>query len=123
MISEWCNSFCSVAPSAPPSNLRGLAIDHTRINLEWDALPTLLLNGILTAYVVRVTERETGYTFEVNTTTTSVVLESLHPDYIYECRVAAVTVAPGPFSIIYAVQVLMAGNVVLLSIENWCCKN
>ena len=89
-----------------------MAIDHSSISLEWDALPTLLLNGILTAYVVNVTERETGTTFEVNATTTSIVLDSLHPDYVYECRVAAFTIAPGPFSTVFAVQVLMAGKAV-----------
>ena len=90
--------------------MRGLAIDHSSISLEWDAPPTLLLNGILSRYVVNVTERETGRTFEVNTTTTSVILGSLHPDYVYECRVAAFTIAPGPFSTIFAVQVLMSGE-------------
>lgn len=79
--------------------------------MEWDALPTLLLNGILTGYTVNVTEQETGYTFEENTTNTSIILESLHPDYVYECRVAALTVAVGPFSTVFAVQLLKAGMV------------
>ena len=99
------------APSAAPTSIRGFAIDHSSISLEWDVPPTLQLHGILAAYVVNVTERETGITFEVNTTTTSIVLDSLHPDYVYECRVAAVTIAPGPFSTIFAVQVLMAGKI------------
>ena len=105
--------FCvlSTAPTVAPTNIRGFAIDHSRISLEWDSPPLVLelLNGVLTAYIVNVTERETGYSFEVNTTTTSIVLEALHPDYVYECRVAAFTVAPGPFSTVFAVQVLMAG--------------
>ena len=58
------------------------------------------------------TERETGITFEVNTTATSIVLTSLHPDYVYECRVAAFTVVPGPFSTVFAVQLLVAGKAV-----------
>ena len=62
--------------------------------------------------MVNVTERETGTTFEVNTTTTSIILNSLHPDYVYECRVAAFTIAPGPFSSVFAVQVLMAGEII-----------
>ena len=94
-----------------PTNIRGLAIDHSSISLEWDPLPSLLTNGIVSAYIVNVTERETGITFERNATGTSIVLGSLHPDYVYECRVAAFTIAAGPFSTIFAVQVLMAGNV------------
>lgn len=100
----------STAPSVAPTNVRGFAPDHSSISLEWDAPPTLLLNGILTAYIINVTERETGYTFERNTTTTSIILDSLHPHYIYECRVAAYTIDQGPFSTVFAVQVLMAGK-------------
>ena len=99
-----------LAPSIAPANVRGFAIDDSSISLTWDALHRLQLNGILTSYVVNVTERETGNTFEVNTTDTSIVLNSLHPDYVYECRVAVFTIAPGPFSTIFAVQVLMAGE-------------
>ena len=47
--------------------------------------------------------------FDQNTTNTSIILDSLHPDYVYEFQVAAYTVAAGPFSTIFAVQVLMAG--------------
>lgn len=105
----------------PPTNIRGLAIDDSSISLEWDALPPLLTNGIVTAYIVNVTERETGYTFERNATGTSIVLDSLHPDYVYECRVAAFTIAAGPFSTIFAVQVLMAGmnRLVPYGIPEW----
>lgn len=93
-----------------PGNISGLAIDHSSISLMWDAPPEILSNGIITAYIINVTERETGYTFERNTTETSIILDSLHPDYVYECRVAAFTIAVGPFSTIFAVQVLMAGQ-------------
>ena len=95
--------------------MSGLAIDHTTINLQWIAPPPTTLNGVLTAYIVSVTERETGFTFEHNTTNTSIILTSLHSDYVYECRVAAFTVAVGPFSQIFAVQVLMSGIKYLLT--------
>lgn len=93
-----------------PTNIRGLAIDDSSISLEWDSPPALLLNGILSAYIINVTERETGYSFEMNTSRNSIVLNSLHPDYVYECRVAAFTIAAGPFSTLFAIQVLMAGK-------------
>ena len=101
----------STAPSVPAANVRGFAPDHSSIVLEWDSPPVILLNGVLTAYIIRVTERETGLMFEHNTTDTSMTLDSLHPHYIYECRVAAQTIATGPFSTVFAVQVLMAGKV------------
>ena len=99
-----------LAPSVPVSNVRGFAPDHSSIILEWDPPPTLLTNGIITAYIIKVIERETGLRFEHNTTTTSITLDSLHPHYIYECRIAARTVETGPFSTVFAVQVLMAGK-------------
>ena len=68
-------------------------------------------------YIVNVTERETGYTFERNTTATSITLGSLHPHYVYECRVAAYTVETGPFSTVFAVQVLMAGKLAISSLR------
>lgn len=95
-------------PSTAPANINGLAIDHSSISLQWDPIPAPQANGIVRLYVVKVTERETGITFEHNSTTTSIVLRSLHPDYVYECRVAAFTIALGPFSTIFAIQVLMA---------------
>lgn len=100
----------SAAPSVAPTNVRGFAPDHSSISLEWDSPPTLLLNGILTVYIVNVTERETGYVFVRNTSTTSIILDNLHPHYVYECRIAAYTVEAGPFSTVFAVQVLMAGK-------------
>jgi len=99
-----------LAPSVAPTNLSGFAIDHTRIELQWIAPPSNTLNGILAFYVVRVIERETALVFEYNATNTSILLTSLHPDYVYECSVAAYTKDVGPFSRIFAVQVLMSGN-------------
>ncbi len=108
------------APTVAPTNLRGFAIDHSSISLEWDTPPALLLNGILSVYIVNVTERETGNTFERNTTATSIILGSLHPHYVYECRVAAATVEPGPFSTVFGIQVLMAGRkLALINIIAW----
>ena len=102
--------FMLLAPSVPVSNVRGFAPDHSSIVLEWDPPPTLLTNGIITAYIIKVIERETGLRFEHNTTATSITLDFLHPHYIYECRIAARTVETGPFSTVFAVQVLMAGK-------------
>jgi len=91
--------------------VRGFAPDHSSIVLEWDPPPILLTNGIITAYIIQVTERETGLMFEHNSTETLITLNSLHPHYIYECRIAARTVGTGPFSTVFAVQVLMAGRI------------
>ena len=49
-------------------------------------------------YLINVTEVQTGSTFQENTTQTSIIFTSLHPDYNYSFKVAAVTIAPGPYS-------------------------
>ena len=87
-----------------------MAIDDTNVILEWDALPATQTNGILTAYIVDVTERETGIVFSRNATGTSIILTELNPEYLYECRVAGFTMEVGPFSAIFAVQILVGGE-------------
>ena len=101
----------SAAPSASPQNLSGFAVDHTSISLSWSPPPVHLQNGNITHYEINITERETGLVFQYTTTNTSIVISSLHPDYIYDCIVAAFTVALGPYSVSMSVRVLMAGEI------------
>ncbi len=103
-------SILLVAPSAPPVNLNGFAIDHTSVYFEWESPPLNQQNGFIVRYVLNVTERETGLKFQRFTNQSSITLLLLHPDYIYECRVSAVTVAEGPFSAIFAIRLLVAGT-------------
>lgn len=90
--------------------MNGFAIDHTSIYFEWEPPPLHSQNGFIVEYVVNITERETGLMFQRVTNQTSLTLSSLHPDYIYECRVRAVTIAEGPFSAIFAIRALVAGE-------------
>ena len=96
------------APSAAPTNLNGYAIDHTSLYFEWEPPPLHQQNGFVVRYLVNVTERETGLMFQQNTTQQNITLMSLHPDYIYECSVGAVTVAEGPFSPLFQIRVHVA---------------
>lgn len=98
----------SAAPSAPPQNIDGFALNHTAIELTWGPPPLYQQNGFITSYFINVTERETGLVFMYSTTTLQIVLDSLHPDYVYECRVAAITVAQGPYTSTFAVRVLVS---------------
>ena len=102
--------YLYVAPTAPPEGLNGYPIDHTSIYFEWDPPPLSDQNGFIKEYVVNITERETGLTFQRFTDQTSITVLSLHPDYVYECKVSAVTVARGPFSTDFAIRVLIAGK-------------
>ena len=78
------------------------------IQLTWDPPPLYQQNGIITSYLINVTERETGMVFTRSTTDFRTVFTNLHPDYVYECRVAAITVAQGPYTLTFAIRVLVS---------------
>ena len=104
-----------LAPSAPPTNLNGYAIDHTSLYFEWEPPQLYQQNGVVVQYLVNVTERETGLMFQRITTQLNITLMSLHPDYVYECSVSAVTVAEGPFSPPFMIRVHVARELNLLT--------
>ena len=49
-------------------------------------------------YIIQVLEVDTGTTFMETSNITELTLEGLHPFYSYSCRIAAETIAVGPFS-------------------------
>ena len=60
---------------------------------------------------MNITEHETGMAFQRSTTTTEIVVDGLHPFYLYNCSVGAVTVEEGPHTAIIAVLTGEAGKV------------
>ena len=86
-------------PSSPPQTPHGNALSSTGITLFWDPPPTDEQNGIITRYVISITEVETDRSFSLFSATTSVNVTSLHPYYTYNCTIAAVTiVGEGPYT-------------------------
>lgn len=63
-------------------------------------------------------EIETGMILLYNTSETTITISSLHPYYVYECAVAAITTATGPFSDPYSVQTLPAGKMRSYPVSN-----
>ena len=100
----------SVAPSAPPRSLSGIAISSTVVTLTWSSPPLSDINGIIRNYVIRIWERETTQVWILQVTNSSVNITSLHPYYNYECEVAAHTIATGPYTDPVSVQTMEAGN-------------
>ena len=88
----------TAAPSASPQNLRQVAIDATSVTLSWQPPPEENWNGLIRLYYLFVNELESGRSFTLNSTATSYHIENLHPFYIYNVSVAAVTVAAGSIS-------------------------
>jgi hypothetical protein len=86
----------SIAPTAAPIGLTGLARDSERISLSWSPPVTSDRNGVIQHYLVNVTEVDTGNVYGHVSSRTNFTLFSLHPYYSYSITVTAVTVAPGP---------------------------
>ena len=96
--------FDSIAPTSAPANISGHAVDSTSISISWSPPPFEDQNGIIRHYVINITELETGITFSRVSLTTFIPLYNLHPFYRYSVTVTAVTVGPGPATILFTVQ-------------------
>ena len=86
------------APSAPPQAVSGNAISTTLITLQWSQPPPIDVNGVIVKYAVRVVEIYTGQIYNLFTHNMHINVGPLHPYYIYECTIAAHTIATGVFS-------------------------
>lgn len=67
-----------------------------------------------------VIELNTGAIYTNHTSTQFIALNYLHPYYLYNCSVAAVTVSTGPFSDTVTIQTAQAGRSKLLLILIFC---
>ena len=72
--------------------------------IQWEPPDVEYQNGIIIHYVVNITEEQTASSTVYTSASTSLSLTLLHPAYTYQCRVAAHTVALGPFSPIFTVM-------------------
>ena len=67
--------------------------------VSWQPPPPEHRNGLITGYIVRVAKQNTEDGIYLPLTNdTEMVVNNLHPFYIYRYSVAAYTVAIGPFS-------------------------
>ena len=76
----------------------------TTLTLTWDPPHIEEQNGIIREYLVNITEIETGETFLHSTQMTCITVTGLHPFYVYESIVTAVTIGPGPYSSNFTIQ-------------------
>ena len=74
------------------------------ISLTWDAPPYESQNGIISQYVIRILENDTGITTLFYSNTTTMTVNDLHPYYVYKCSVAAETIDIGPYTAVLTLQ-------------------
>lgn len=85
-------------------------MNATTIHLSWNDV--ISIRGDVREYVVRVVEIDTGLISETHSNLTFITIH-VHPAYLYNCSVSAVTVAHGPFSDIVSILTPMAGKLII----------
>jgi receptor-type tyrosine-protein phosphatase Q len=99
----------TTAPSSPPINVNIRQVTSISFMLSWSAPPLREQNGLIRHYSVRCIHQEGD--FEILTDSlTERLITNLHPFYNYTCSVAAVTIAPGPYSSTLLVTTLEDGK-------------
>ncbi|ETN65072.1 neural cell adhesion molecule 1, partial [Anopheles darlingi] len=89
-------------PTAPPTDVRVGVINTTAAFVRWSPPPVHLLNGELTGYKIQIKSNATNKVLgqmSLNSSTQSVVINSLTPGAMYIARVASLTAGGiGPYS-------------------------
>ena len=97
-------------PTGSPTSIIANVVGSTYVVISWNPPDFDLQNGLIGYYTVSVTEQQTGSVFWFSETTTQITVDGLHPYYHYTLRVAAVTIAVGPFSDPVTIQLLESGK-------------
>ena len=100
----------SLAPTAAPLNVRGVAIGSTSLSLSWNPPPPHHYNGRVRNYHVNILNVITNELTQSTTSNTQLIVPSLRPYSTYQCTVAAVTVAQGPPSAPVMIQTYQDGK-------------
>ena len=103
--------FCYTVPSGYPQNIETRAVSSRMSTLSWDPPNYEDRNGVITGYVINVTNTRRNETLQYMSNTTTLTLSTLSPYTTYYCVVAARTsVGTGPFSAVITLQTLQDGK-------------
>ena len=93
-----------VAPTAPPTNIEAHQLNSTSVFLLWRPPLAEYRNGVIQSYYVKFIEvNSTEADFQYTTQDQHLLIDNLHPDVMYTCRVAAYTVGRGPYSELFMI--------------------
>ena len=111
-------------PTGTPENVTASTPSPTSVFLVWNPPTPDQQNGIIITYYINMTEVETGMVSQrMVTGTTQLLIDNLHPYYVYSFFISAATTAgQGPYSPVFTVQTLEDGIHLLhdLSTKNAC---
>lgn len=86
-----------------------VAVNSTTLVVAWDPPLPEQQNGVVNSYLVSITERglmESAFIVQETSTTIS----NLHPFYMYDITVAAITIGTGPKSIEFTITMPQSGK-------------
>ena len=98
------------AATAPPTEFSVVNYTSRSLTLSWKPPPSDQVQGLIREYSVSVLEVDSQESFEITALTTVAVIYNLHPFYSYACKVAAKTIALGPYTPQLFVQLLQEGE-------------
>ena len=96
--------FLCLVPTRSPQNASATIRDSRTIECSWSPPPFDHQNGLIIEYRINVTEVITGAISFHASSSTTLVVGSLHPDYVYEWTVTAVTIGVGPFTSVFTIR-------------------
>ena len=96
--------FLLSVPTRSPQTPSAVTRNSRAIFCTWTPPPIDHQNGQIVEYRVNVTEVITGRVFVLVSTITSLEITSLHPDYVYQWVVTAVTTGVGPYTAMSTVR-------------------
>ena len=99
VLSQFPYSFFFLSvPTGPPQQVTAQPSDATTLVIQWQPPRDVHRNGVITRYIVNITELETTSPLQYITTNLSITVTSLHPFYRYSYIVSSETIGLGPYS-------------------------
>lgn len=71
-------------------------LSPSTVDIMWFPPHTSQQNGLISHYIIILHSVQTTEVFQYNTTEEMFQFSDLHPFYIFQCHITAVTIAPGP---------------------------
>ena len=91
-------------------DLAAESLSPTIVNITWRPPVAEQQNGIIRSYTLSLSVVDTGRTEQFSSNQTYLIIEGLHPFYVYSVSIAAVTIISGPFSEAISFRMPQAGK-------------
>ena len=95
-----------LAPISSPLNVIVTVVSSVAISVTWEPPLAQNQNGIIVSYIIQLYDTLNDQTtlYEREGHHSQLVIDTLHPYYVYDVSMAAATVELGPFSATQSVQ-------------------